>query len=49
MLAPSRILRATPTQAGGGREWDDLVDYAEQAIAKGKLKGALARAYLGAA
>ena len=42
MLAPSRILRATPTQAGGGREWDDLVDYAEQAIAKGSKSFALA-------
>lgn len=42
MLAPSRILRTTPTQAGGGREWDDLVDYAEQSIAKGSKSFALA-------
>ena len=42
MLAPSRILRETISQAGGGREWDDLVDYAEKSIAKGSTSFALA-------
>ena len=42
MLAPSRILRATPAQAGGGREREDLLDYAEHAIAKGSKSFALA-------
>ena len=42
MLAPSRIIRETPHQAGGGREWDDLVDYAERSIAKGSKSFALA-------
>ncbi len=42
MLAPSRILRTTPSQAGGGREREDLVDYAEHAIAKGSRSFALA-------
>ncbi|ANY21277.1 All-trans-phytoene synthase/15-cis-phytoene synthase [Tsuneonella dongtanensis] len=42
MLAPSRILRATPAQAGGGREWDDLVDYAEKSIARGSKSFSLA-------
>ena len=42
MLAPSRILRATPAQAGGGREWGDLVDYAEKSIAKGSKSFSLA-------
>jgi 15-cis-phytoene synthase len=42
MLAPSRILRTTPSQPGGGREWDDLVGYAERTIAKGSKSFALA-------
>jgi phytoene synthase len=42
MLAPSRILRATPAQAGGGREREDLIDYAEEAIGKGSKSFALA-------
>ncbi|WP_126176498.1 phytoene/squalene synthase family protein [Tsuneonella rigui] len=35
MLAPSRILRETPAQAGGGRDREDLIDYAEHSISKG--------------
>ncbi len=42
MLAPSTILRATPLQAGGGREREDLLDYAERAIGKGSKSFALA-------
>jgi phytoene synthase len=42
MLAPSRILRETPAQAGGGREREDLVDYAEHSIAKGSKSFAFA-------
>jgi phytoene synthase len=42
MLAPSRILRETPAQPGGGREWYDLVDYAERSTAKGSKSFALA-------
>jgi phytoene synthase len=42
MLAPSRILRATPAQAGGGREREDLIDFAEQSIARGSRSFALA-------
>lgn len=42
MLAPSRILRETPAQAGGGRDREDLVDYAEESIAKGSKSFALA-------
>jgi phytoene synthase len=42
MLAPSRILRTTPAQAGGGREREDLIDYAEHAIGKGSKSFALA-------
>lgn len=42
MLAPSRILRETPAQAGGGREREDLVDHAERAIAEGSKSFALA-------
>ena len=42
MLAPSSIMRTTPAQAGGGREREDLIDYAEHAIAKGSKSFALA-------
>jgi 15-cis-phytoene synthase len=42
MLAPSRILRTTPAQAGGGRERWDLVDEAEESIARGSKSFALA-------
>ena len=42
MLAPSRILRETPAQAGGGRDREDLVDYAEYSIAKGSKSFSLA-------
>lgn len=35
MLAPSRILRATPARAGGGREREDLVEQAEESIRLG--------------
>ena len=42
MLAPSRILRETPAQAGGGRDREDLVDYAEHSITKGSKSFALA-------
>jgi phytoene synthase len=42
MLAPSRILRTTPAQAGGGRDREDLVDSAEDAIARGSKSFALA-------
>ena len=42
MLAPSRIMRTTPAQAGGGREREDLIDYAEDAIGKGSKSFALA-------
>jgi phytoene synthase len=42
MLAPSRILRTTPAQAGGGREREDLVDYAEHVIGRGSKSFALA-------
>ncbi|GGD88559.1 phytoene synthase [Tsuneonella deserti] len=42
MLAPSRILRTTPAQAGGGREREDLVDWAEDSIARGSKSFALA-------
>jgi phytoene synthase len=41
-LAPSRILRTTPRQAGGGREREELVEIARQAIAKGSKTFALA-------
>jgi phytoene synthase len=34
-LAPSRILRTTPRQVGGGREREELVGLAGQAIARG--------------
>ena len=42
MLAPSRILRETPAQAGGGRDREDLIDYAEHAIGKGSKSFSLA-------
>lgn len=42
MLAPSRILRATPAQAGGGRERWALVDQAEDMIAAGSKSFAMA-------
>lgn len=42
MLAPSRILRTTPSQAGGGREREDLIDWAEDSIARGSKSFALA-------
>ncbi len=42
MLAPSRILRATPAQAGGGRDREDLVDSAEESIERGSRSFALA-------
>jgi phytoene synthase len=35
MLAPSRILRTTPRQIGGGRSREDLVAEAQRAIAEG--------------
>ena len=42
MLAPSRILRTTPAQPGGGRDREDLVDSAEEAIERGSKSFALA-------
>src|SRR5690349_13036271 len=42
MLAPSRILRETPAQAGGGRDRVDLIDYAEHSISKGSKSFSLA-------
>ncbi|MXO74619.1 phytoene/squalene synthase family protein [Altererythrobacter aerius] len=42
MLAPSRILRTTPTQPGGGREREDLIDHAEDSIIRGSRSFALA-------
>jgi phytoene synthase len=41
-LAPSRILRDTPRQIGGGREREELVELAGQAIAHGSKSFALA-------
>jgi phytoene synthase len=35
MLAPSRILRTTPAQAGGGRSREELIDEAEHSIERG--------------
>ena len=35
LLAPSRILRATPARPGGGREREDLIDQAEESIRAG--------------
>ncbi|MFA9200868.1 MAG: phytoene/squalene synthase family protein [Cypionkella sp.] len=42
MLAPSRILRTTPAQPGGGRSREELVDEAEDAIGRGSKSFALA-------
>lgn len=42
MLAPSRILRTTPAQAGGGRERWSLVEHAYDAIAEGSKSFATA-------
>ena len=42
MLAPSRIMRPTPRQIGGGRERDDLVAEAHRAIRKGSKSFAAA-------
>lgn len=42
MLAPSRILRTTPAQAGGGRERWSLVEHAYDSIAKGSKSFATA-------
>lgn len=41
-LAPSRILRTTPRQVGGGRERDELVTAARQSIREGSKSFALA-------
>ena len=41
-LAPSRILRATPRQVGGGREREELVELARQSIRRGSKSFALA-------
>mgnify|MGYP001545698492 CR=1 FL=1 len=41
-LAPSRILRSTPRQSGGGRERDELVALARCSIAEGSKSFALA-------
>jgi phytoene synthase len=41
-LAPSRILRTTPRQVGGGREREELVELARQSIASGSRSFALA-------
>jgi phytoene synthase len=41
-LAPSRILRDTPRQVGGGRDRDELVDLARRSIAEGSKSFALA-------
>lgn len=42
MLAPSRILRATPARAGGGRDRWDLVEDAREAIEEGSKSFAAA-------
>lgn len=42
MLAPSRILRTTPAQAGGGREREDLLDHAWEMIRTGSKSFAAA-------
>ncbi|WP_374408161.1 phytoene/squalene synthase family protein [Pelagerythrobacter sp.] len=44
MLAPSRILRATPAQAGGGRDRWSLVEEARESIAAGSKSFAAASA-----
>jgi phytoene synthase len=41
-LAPSRILRNTPRQIGGGREREELVEFARQSITHGSKSFALA-------
>jgi phytoene synthase len=41
-LAPSRILRTTPRQVGGGRDREELVTLARQSIASGSKSFALA-------
>jgi len=41
-LAPSRILRTTPRQIGGGREREELVELAHKAIGKGSSSFSLA-------
>ena len=41
-LAPSRILRTTPRQVGGGREREELVEFARQSIRRGSKSVALA-------
>jgi phytoene synthase len=41
-LAPSRILRTTPRQVGGGRDREELVELARQSIATGSRSFALA-------
>ena len=41
-LAPSRILRDTPRQVGGGRDRDELVQLARQSVAEGSRTFALA-------
>jgi len=42
MLAPSRILRATPRQVGGGRFREELVEEARRSIARGSKSFAAA-------
>ncbi|HEY8603882.1 phytoene/squalene synthase family protein [Tsuneonella suprasediminis] len=42
MLAPSRIIRSTPTQAGGGRDRDALIEKAHDAIEQGSRSFAAA-------
>lgn len=42
LLAPSSILRDTPRQTGGGRDREELVELARQAIAEGSKAFALA-------
>jgi len=42
LLAPSRILRETPRQIGGGREREELVEEARRSIAKGSKSFAAA-------
>jgi phytoene synthase len=41
-LAPSRILRDTPRQVGGGREREELVELARESIARGSKSFAFA-------
>lgn len=42
LLAPSRILRETPSQTGGGREREELVEEAGETIARGSRTFTLA-------